>query len=33
MEFVTETLGGLPADAVQRISKDNAIELLGLEGT
>ena len=33
MEFVTETLGGLPADAVQRISKDNALELLGLEGT
>ena len=30
MDFVTETLAGLPADAVQRIAKDNAVELLGL---
>jgi predicted TIM-barrel fold metal-dependent hydrolase len=29
-DFVTETLGGLPAEAVQRIARDNALDLLGL---
>lgn len=30
MDFVTETLAGLPEEAVQRIARDNAQELLGI---
>jgi predicted TIM-barrel fold metal-dependent hydrolase len=30
LEFVTDTLAGLPADEVQRIARDNAVELLGV---
>jgi predicted TIM-barrel fold metal-dependent hydrolase len=30
LEFVTDTLAGLPADAVQRIARDNAVDLLGV---
>ena len=29
-DFVAETLVGLPAEAVQRIARDNALDLLGL---
>ncbi len=31
MDFVTDTLAGLPAAAVQKIARDNAVELLGLK--
>jgi predicted TIM-barrel fold metal-dependent hydrolase len=30
IDFVTETLAGLPDDAVRRIARDNAVELLGV---
>ena len=30
LEFVTDTLARLPADEVQRIARDNAVELLGV---
>ena len=30
LEFVTDTLAGLPADEVQRIARDNAVALLGV---
>ena len=29
-DFVTETLAGLPAETVQRIARDNALDLLGI---
>ena len=32
-EFVTETLAGLSAEDVQRIARDNAVELLGIDVT
>ena len=32
MDFVTETLADVPADAVQRIARENAVALLGLAG-
>jgi predicted TIM-barrel fold metal-dependent hydrolase len=31
LEFVTDTLAGVPADDVRRISRDNAVALLGLD--
>jgi predicted TIM-barrel fold metal-dependent hydrolase len=31
LDFVTDTLAGVPADAVQRISRDNAVDLLDLD--
>ncbi len=30
MDFVTDTLAGLPDDAIQQISRDNAVALLGV---
>ena len=30
MDFVTDTLADVPADAVQQIARDNAVALLGL---
>ena len=30
VDFVTESLAGLPDDDVRRIARDNALELLGL---
>ena len=30
-DFITESLAGLPDDAVRRIARENALELLGVD--